>query len=65
MLERLFLGLFSESGQVVGMRIPGLLVLARLFAAEGIAIEETTGLDHLNDAFSIILPRNPLPPQKL
>lgn len=65
MLKGLFLGLFPEALEVVGVRVFGNLVPAGLAAAERVAGEETAGMDHFNDAFSIILPGYPLPLQKL
>lgn len=65
MKKRLFLGLFSEPAEVLGMGISGNLVPGGLSAAERVIGEETAGMYHFNDAFSIILPRYPLPLQKL
>lgn len=64
MEECLFLCLLSKSLNILRMRIPGHLVPAGLFLAEWVVVEETAGVDHFNDAFSIILSCCPLPLQK-
>lgn len=63
--KRLFLGLFSEPAEVLRIRISGNLVPTGLSAAERVIGEQTAGMDHFNDASSIVLPRYPLPLQKL
>lgn len=65
MEEGLFLCLLSKPFNILRMGIPDYLMPDGLFLAKLITIEETAGMDHFNDSFSIIFTGYPLPFQIL